>query len=133
MKYEGADLPDDLLYNKDSSWVRVDDGVVTVGINEPVAKAIKEFLFIKLPDKKTLKKGDLYVSLEALKWSGHLTSPVSGDVIEVNEPLYDDPAAINVHPYESWIMRIKLNDKRELDELFAPQDIVEWLDSILKK
>ena len=133
MKYGEFDLPDDLFYNKDSSWISLDGDVATIGINEPVAKAIKEFLFVQLPEKGHIDKGDLYVSLEALKWSGHLTSPLTGEIIEVNDPLYDNPIAINDRAYHSWIMKIKLGDKRELDELFKAKDIVAWLDSILKK
>ncbi|MEM4245324.1 MAG: glycine cleavage system protein H, partial [Candidatus Nanoarchaeia archaeon] len=85
MKAHNGTLPADLLYNKDYSWVKLRGDVAEVGIIEPAAKKVKEFVFIKLPEKsKIIKQGDTYVSLEAVKWSGHLSSPVSGEVIEVN-------------------------------------------------
>ncbi len=132
MKYRESELPDRLLYNKDSSWVKVENGVATIGIIEPIAKAVKEFLFVKLPEKGEIERGEVYVSLEALKWSGHLKSPVSGEVVEVNEKVYDEPSEINEKPYEAWIIKIELSDEDELKELFEAEKIVDWLDETLK-
>jgi len=132
MEYKNFDLPDDLFYNKDSSWVNVNGNVATVGIIEPSAKIVKEFLFIKLPEKGRINQGDNYVSLEALKWSGHLSSPVTGEIIEVNEGLYDEPETINTNPYKKWIIKVKLTDSSCLKNLFKPADLISWLDSTLK-
>lgn len=133
MDYKGFKLPDTLLYNKDSSWVKIDGKVATVGIIEPSAKLVKEFLFIKLPDSgRRINQGDNYVSIEALKWSGHLSSPVTGEIIEVNEGLFDEPETINEHPYLKWIMKVKITDITCLQNLFKPEGIVDWLDSTLK-
>lgn len=131
MKYKEYNLPDDLLYNKDSSWVKVENNIVTIGVIEPIAKILKEFVFIKLPEKTKITKGEIYVSLETLKWSGHLTSPVSGQIVEVND-LYDNPSIINKDPYNSWIAKIKIDNSKDLDSLFKPKDIIEWLDKTIK-
>ncbi|MFP4423944.1 MAG: glycine cleavage system protein H [Candidatus Woesearchaeota archaeon] len=109
-------LPDNLKYNKDNSWVKVEGDIATVGVIEPAAKKV-EFVFIQLPEKKEIKKGDTYVSLEGVKWSGHLSSPVTGEVIEVNEPLFDEPSKINEDPYGEWIMKVKLDDPKEAENL----------------
>ena len=132
MKYKNYNLPDELLYNKDSSWVKVKDDIATIGIIEPVAKALKEFIFVELPEKKSVKKGDVYVSLEALKWSGHLTSPLTGDIVEVNDELAEEPGKINENPYKSWVMKIKINKNEELDELYKAKEIKSWLDETLE-
>ncbi|MBN2094586.1 MAG: glycine cleavage system protein H [Candidatus Aenigmarchaeota archaeon] len=132
MKYKNHDLPEKLLYNCDSAWLKIDGDVATLGIIEPVAKAIKEFLFAKLPEKGGIKKGEVWLSLEALKWSGHLKSPVSGEVVEVNEKVYDEPDLINKDPYGTWIIKIKLCDKSEIKELKRPEQIVPWLDEVIK-
>lgn len=132
MNYKNFELPDDLLYNKDSSWVKVDGDIATVGIIEPSAKIVKEFLFIKLPELKHLDQGDNYLSLEAMKWSGHLSSPVTGEIIKIHDKLYDEPETINQHPYKQWIIKVKLTDKTCLKNLFKPEDIVDWLDKTLK-
>jgi glycine cleavage system H protein len=135
MKMGENELPDNLLYNKDSSWIKVEDDTVLVGVIEPAAKRVKEFVFINLPEKgKRIRRGDEYVSLEAVKWSGHLTSPVSGQIIDVNKDLFDSPSDINKEPYKSWVMKVRLDDQEELSLLFKPEQIEGWLkDKMLKK
>ena len=133
MKYREYTLPESLLYNKDSSWIKIENDVATIGLIEPICKVLKEFLFVKLPDLTEIKKGDVYASLETLKWSGHFTSPLNGEIIEVNDSLYDNPEKINKDPYSSWIIKIKINNKKEINDLFKPKDIVSWLDSVIKK
>ena len=116
-------FPENLRYNKDYSWVKIDKNIATVGVVGPAAKKVKEFVFIKLPEKgKKIKKGDTYVSLEAVKWSGHLSSPVSGEIVEVNEALFNEPSKINKDPYNSWVMKVKLSDSDEIKELINAED-----------
>ena len=74
---------------------------------------------------KMIKKGETYVSLEAVKWSGHLSSPVSGEIIDVNEELFDEPSLINRDPYGSWIMKVKMSNPEELKELLNAKQIEE--------
>jgi glycine cleavage system H protein len=133
MKYDNYDLPDNLLYNKDSSWIKINQDIATLGIIEPIVKTLKEFLFIKFSDNKIIKAGDVYVSLETLKWSGHITSPLSGEIIEINKKLYDSPNKINQDPYNSWIIKIKLSNKNEINKLYKSKDIIDWLDKTIKK
>jgi len=90
------------------SWAKISGDTATIGITEESAKKVKEFVFIKLPKKgDKIKKGEKYVSLEAVKWSGHLTSPVSGEVIDVNESLEDNPSKLNKNP-DTWIVKLKI-------------------------
>ena len=99
------------------------DGVVSVGLIEPAVKKVDEFVFVKLPEKgKRIKKGDVYVSLEAIKWSGHISSPVSGEIVDVNEELFDEPSRINHDPYGSWIMKVKLENEGELKALHTAEE-----------
>ncbi len=93
---------------EDNSWVKTDAGIATVGIKKESVSKVKEIIFIELPKKGPIKKGDKYVTLEAQKWSGHIESPVDGEIIEVNEELFDDPSKINKDPQGSWIMKVKL-------------------------
>ncbi|MGM5488431.1 MAG: glycine cleavage system protein H [Nanobdellota archaeon] len=109
-------LPENLKYNKDNSWVKFDGETATVGVAEPATKKV-EFVFIQLPEKGKITKGDTYVSLEGIKWSGHLASPVTGTVTEVNEQLFDEPSKINEDPYGQWIMKVTLADPNEVEEL----------------
>ncbi|MBW2988055.1 glycine cleavage system protein H [Candidatus Woesearchaeota archaeon] len=112
------ELPKGLLYNDNHSWVKVNGDVVEVGITKPFANSVKEFVYIELPEQgKEIKKGETYVSMESVKWSGHLESPVSGEIVEVNNALFDEPSLLNQDPYKHWIMRVKLLDKDELNGL----------------
>lgn len=116
-------FPDNLKYNKDNSWVKTEDGTATVGVVSKAAENAQEFAFIKLPEKgKRIKKGDTYVSLEAVKWSGHLSSPVTGEITDVNNELFDDPSKINKDPYGSWIMKVKLDYPKEVDGLMDAEE-----------
>lgn len=122
-----GDLPKNLKYNKDYSWVKIEKDIASVGAIEPAAKKVKEFVFINLPEKgKKINKGETYVSLEAVKWSGHLSSPVSGEIVDVNEGLFDEPSKINKDPYGSWIMKVKLSKPDEEKELMGSKECEEW-------
>ncbi len=129
MNYKQFNFPDNLFYNKDYSWVRRDkDKIVTVGVTDLGAKLVKQFVFVDLPKLKDVKQGEVYVSLESVKWSGHLKSPISGRVVEVNNELIDSPELINQDPYgRGWIMRVEVSDLQELKSLLTSRDIVSWL------
>ncbi|MFT4307983.1 MAG: glycine cleavage system protein H [Candidatus Woesearchaeota archaeon] len=102
------DYPDGLRYDEKYSWVRKEGDAYEVGITKASAEEGDEFVFIQLPEVgKKLSKGGTYVSVESSKSSGHIPSPLSGTVVEVNEALFDDPSLINHDPYGSWIMRIE--------------------------
>jgi len=127
-----AGFPEKLKYNKDYSWVEEKDGIASVGVIGPAAEKVKEFVFIDLPQQGSkIKKGETYVSLEAVKWSGHLSSPVSGEILEVNQELFDEPSEINKSPYSSWIMKVKLSNPEELDELISAKEAAEWAEKKL--
>lgn len=120
-------FPEHLKYDKNYSWVKIEGDLITVGVNYLASKKVKEFVFIKLPEKgEDLKKGDVYVSLEAIKWSGHLTSPVSGKVIEVNKSLFSKPSKLNESPYEEWIMKMKVDDIDELNSLMDASKVKDF-------
>ena len=122
-----SDYPEGLLYNKDYSWIKVDGDVATVGVIGPAAKKVKEFVFIQLPEKgKSIKQGETYVSLEAMKWSGHLSSPFTGEIIDVNIDLFDEPSKINENPYKEWIAKIKMSAPEEKEKLMDSKSVKEW-------
>ena len=129
MNYKQFEFPDNMFYNKDYSWVRRDkDTIVTVGVTDLGAKLVRQFVFVNLPKLKDIKQGEVYVSLESVKWSGHLKSPVSGRIVEVNTELIDSPELINQDPYgKGWIMRVEISDIQELNSLLTSRDIVSWL------
>ena len=110
-------MPADRLYNTNYSWIKINGDIAEVGITKVFATSVKEFVFIELPKKGDIKKGDTYASLESVKWSGHLESPLTGEIIEVNEALFDNPEKLNSEPYTEWIMKVKLSNPDEKKEL----------------
>ncbi|MFP4656675.1 MAG: glycine cleavage system protein GcvH [Candidatus Woesearchaeota archaeon] len=114
-----SDAPKGLKYDDKYSWVKVDGDTATIGLVKEQVEKAKEFVFVQLPEKgERLKKGKKYLSLEAVKWSGQVESPVSGEVTEVNEGLFDEPETINKDPYgKGWIAKVKLSDPDEIKKL----------------
>lgn len=113
-------LPDDRFYDEYYTWARIENDVLSVGIVKPAADLVKEFVFIQLPQKdKKIRKGDIYVSVEAVKWSGHMKSPVTGTIVEVNDKLFDEPSLINKKPYDEWIAKIQIQNPEELKSLMT--------------
>jgi glycine cleavage system H protein len=123
-------FPENLLYNQDYSWVKIDGDTATLGIIGPAASRVEEFVFVQLPEAgQKLKQGETYASVEAVKWSGHLSSPLSGEVVEVNSPLFDEPSTINQDPYgKGWIVKIKMSDSKETEELIKAEEAKKWFE-----
>jgi glycine cleavage system H protein len=123
-------FPENLLYNQDYSWIKIDGDTATLGIIGPAASRVEEFVFVQLPEVgQELKQGETYASVEAVKWSGHLSSPLSGEVVEVNSPLFDEPSIINQDPYgKGWIVKIKMSDSKETEELIKAEEAKKWFE-----
>lgn len=124
-------LPEDLKYNKDYSWVKIKDKKAKIGIIKPAADKVKQFVFIDLPKEgEKIEKGDTYTSLEAVKWSGHLSSPLSGKITEVKQELFNKPTLLNKDPYKNWIMKIKISNPQETKELMNAEKANKWAEKI---
>ena len=122
-------LPQNLKFDE-YLWVKAEGDIAEIGVTEYALEQIKEIVFIDLPKKGSVNKGDTFLSLESVKWSGHLSSPVSGEVVEVNDVLFDDPEKLNKSPYESWVCKIKLADAAQLEELMTAQEAAKWVASL---
>lgn len=114
-----SEAPDNLKYAESHEWVQVDDGVATIGISDHAQDALGDLVFVEVPEVgATFDAGDAAAVVESVKAASDVYSPVSGEVIAVNEALADAPELINDEPYgEGWIMRIRMTDDDELDNL----------------
>ena len=112
-------VPSELRYTKDHEWVRVDGDEATVGITDYAAQQLGDIVFVELPDSgRTLDQSATFGVVESVKAVSDLFSPVSGEVVEVNDALRDGPELLNADPFgEGWIARIELSDSSELDAL----------------
>ncbi|MCY4265661.1 MAG: glycine cleavage system protein GcvH [Gammaproteobacteria bacterium] len=124
-------FPDDLKYAKSHEWVKVDEnGVATIGISSHAQSALGDIVFVELPETgTTVNAKDEVAVVESVKAASDVYSPVSGEVIEVNELLEDEPETVNVSPYENgWFYKLQLNDEAELDELMYADAYAEHCD-----
>lgn len=118
-------IPDNLKYSSSHEWARDNgDGTVTVGISDYAQDSLGDVVFIELPKVgRTLAAKETFGVVESVKAASDLYSPVSGEIIEVNEGLADTPEIINTSPYEEgWLMKVKMRDASELDALLGAED-----------
>lgn len=109
-------VPQDLQYTKSHEWVRVEEGVATVGITEHAQDELGDVVFVELPEQgATLAAGDSFGAVESVKAVSDLYAPVGGEVVEVNGALEDGPEKINEDPYgEGWILKLQISDEADL-------------------
>ena len=111
--------PDDLRYSKEHEWVRADGTRATIGITSFAADELGDIVFVEVPEVGTaLKQFQTFGVVESVKAVSDLYSPLSGEVVEVNEELRDGPELLNSDPFgEGWIAKVELSDPAELDAL----------------
>jgi glycine cleavage system H protein len=111
--------PDDVSYSKEHEWVRVDGSRATIGITSFAADELGDIVFVELPEPGAgLSQFGTFGVVESVKAVSDLYSPISGEVVEVNEALRDAPELLNSDPFgEGWIAKVELADSSELDNL----------------
>lgn len=114
-----AHIPEDLYYNSDHDWVRIEGDVGTCGITDYAQGELGDIVFLELPEVGDwVVQGESYGTIEAVKTVSDLIAPVSGEVIDVNAELTDDAALVNAEPYEDgWMIQVRLSDPSETDAL----------------
>jgi len=135
MKIEEYEMPDDLYYHAEHTWVKKDGDIVTVGLNDfaqKMAGIIKRVQTLEEEDE--VQKDKPCGTISSGKWTGKLYSPVTGKIVEVNEDVEDEPKLINDSPYsEGWIFKVKLSDEDELESLMKADAIENWLKGEIAK
>jgi len=114
-----ASYPDGLKYHPEHDWAAVEGDVATFGITWYAQDQLGEVVFVEPPEVgKTVTKDEPYAEIESVKAVSDVVAPLSGEIVEVNEALADAPEKINEDPYgEGWLVRIRLSDVSEVDEL----------------
>ena len=115
-------IPSDLLYTKDHEWIKIENGIATVGITDYAQGELGDIIFIELPEiGDSVQAEDSIGTIEAVKTVADIYSPMNGEILEVNINLEDNPDCINTDPYDSgWI--IKLNNFTNNDENYLTPD-----------
>jgi glycine cleavage system H protein len=116
---ENVLIPDDLRYTKDHEWLRIEDGIGTIGISDYAQTELTDITFVELPEVGTeLKKGDSFGTVDGIKAVSDVYTPVGGTVTEVNGDLEDQPELVNEEPYtKGWMIRIKLDDESQAADM----------------
>ena len=125
-------VPDNLRYASTHEWVQVDDdGIATIGISDHAQNALGDIVFIELPEAGAMVNSkDEVAVVESVKAASDIYSPVSGEILEVNEALLDTAETINLAPYAGgWFYKLKLSDASELDNLMDADAYVEHCDA----
>lgn len=125
-------IPENLLYTKDHEWVAVDGNVTTIGITDFAQGELGDIVYIDIPDGiEEINADDSFGTIEAVKTVSELYAPVSGNIIDVNRNLNDNPEVVNNDPYGAgWMVKIEMSNSSELDNLLdadAYQSLVESL------
>jgi glycine cleavage system H protein len=118
-----TNVPNDLKYMKSHEWVRVAGDVATVGITDHAQHELTDIVFCEVPAVgKTLKAGDAAAVVESVKTASDIYAPLSGQVIEANPALADNPALVNQDAFgQGWFFKIKLSAPTELGALLTPE------------
>jgi glycine cleavage system H protein len=115
--------PQDLLFSKEHEWVKLDGDLATIGVTDYAQNALGDIVYVELPKVGTTIEqfGNVGV-IESVKAVSDLFTPMSGEVIEINRGLDDDPAAVNRDPYGAgWLLKIRPSNPDEASSLLSPQ------------
>jgi len=117
-----ANIPSDLKYTKSHEWVRVSGDTATVGITDHAQHELTDIVFVELPEKgRKVKAGEACAVVESVKTASDIYAPVSGEIIETNKAVVDDPALVNKEPHAGgWFFKVKLANPAEVGGLMAP-------------
>ena len=114
-----SDISADLKYSEDDEWVRVEDGIATIGITDHAQDALSDIVYLELPNEGDFfGVGETFGVVESVKAAADLLMAISGDITAVNEDLIDTPELLNQEPYgAAWLIKVKMSAPDELDNL----------------
>src|SRR5262245_56454231 len=122
-------VPADLKYAKSHEWLRLSGDSATVGITDHAQHELTDVVFVELPAMgRKLKAGEACAVVESVKTASDIYSPVSGEVVEVNKAVVDNPALTNTDPYGAgWFFKLKLANASEAEALLGPADYAKQI------
>lgn len=124
-------FPDDLMYSSEHTWTRIDGDIATVGITDYAQDKLDEILSVELfPVDSQVEQGEPFGVIESVKVTTELISPVSGEVISVNEDLADDVGILNSDAYDTgWMIAVEMRDLGELDNLMDAETYTDYIEA----
>lgn len=122
-------IPAELKYTKDHEWVKIEDDTITVGITDFAQSELGDIVYVEVETvDETLEADEVFGTVEAVKTVSDLFLPVSGEIIEFNEVLEDEPEKVNTDPYgDGWMVKVKFSDASQLENLLSAEDYKELI------
>ena len=122
--------PEDNRYAKSHEYVHVEGGIATVGISDYAQKELGDVVFVELPQVGSqVEANEEFGNIESVKAASELFSPVTGEVVEINEELASRPELVNTDPYgDGWMLKVKLTSPEELDVLMTAEEYEEYVE-----
>lgn len=122
-------VPNDLLYTEDHEWIRQEGNLVTIGITQFAVDQLGDVTQVDLPSEgETLKRRDVFASVESVKAVSDVYAPVSGKVVKINSPLQDSPEYVNEEPYDGgWMAQVEMSSPDDLKGLMTSAAYEEFL------
>ena len=120
-------IPTNLKYTKDHEWVLIEGDIATVGITDFAQGELGDIVYVDVDTlDETVDAEEVFGSVEAVKTVSDLFMPLTGEVIEFNEALEDEPELVNSDPYgEGWMIKVKISDTSQIDDLLSAEDYQE--------
>ena len=114
----------ELKFSKEHEWIKVEGEVATIGITKHASELLGDIVFAELPEKgSSVEKDGTAGVVESTKAASDVYTPVSGEILENNQPIVDDPSNVNKDPENNgWFFKIKIKNKSEMDSLMSPSD-----------
>lgn len=124
-------IPAELKYTKNHEWIKIDGDIATIGITDFAQGELGDIVYVEVETlDETLDREEVFGTVEAVKTVSDLFLPLSGEVIEFNETLQDEPEKVNSDPYgDGWMIKLKINDPSEIDGLMDDADYKALIDA----
>ena len=123
--------PENLKYSEEHEWLLEENGIATIGITDFAVDSLGDIVFIELPDKGSqIKQFTTFGEVESVKAASEIYTPISGEIIEVNEKLETEPELLNNSPYEEgWLIKVKISDLYEIEKLMNSKDYENFVNN----
>ena len=123
-------IPAELKYTKDHEWIKIEGNIATVGITDFAQGELGDIVYVDVDTvDDNVEEGEVFGSVEAVKTVSDLFMPLTGEVVEFNEELEDEPELVNTDPYnKGWMIKIDISDSSQIDDLLdaeAYQDLIK--------
>ncbi len=124
------EFPQELKYSKEHEWLKVEGNTVTIGITDYAQDSLGDVVYVELPSEgAAMVQGETFGVIESVKAVSDLYSPVSGNIVEVNDSIIDNPDIVNEEPYgDAWMLKVELTSTEELDELLSSDDYQQHIE-----